>query len=95
MNLDTPAPALHELERRMRLNEDILRFLTIRVEELEEGPSIVLQSRGGRDDRGDRGDRGGRGRGGYGGRGPRSDGGGAGSASAATEDKPVEAKESN
>lgn len=65
LNLDAPPAAVHEMERLMRINEDVLRHLTVRVEELEEGPSAVLQSRGGRDeggrgDRGDRGDRGGR-----------------------------------
>jgi len=50
LNIDAPPAALHELERQMRINEDILRFLTIRVDELEEGPSAMMQSRG-RDDR--------------------------------------------
>jgi small subunit ribosomal protein S6 len=50
LNIDAPAAAVHELERQMRINEDILRFLTIRVDELEEGPSAMMQSRG-RDDR--------------------------------------------
>ena len=39
---DTPAPALHEMERTMRLNEDILRFMSIREEELSTGPSVVM-----------------------------------------------------
>ena len=39
---DTPAPALHEVERTMRLNEDILRFMSIREDELSTGPSIVM-----------------------------------------------------
>jgi small subunit ribosomal protein S6 len=64
-NLDTPAESVTEMERLMRLNEDILRYMTIRVDALEEGPSIMMQAksdrdrgRGGRDrDRGDRGDR--------------------------------------
>src|SRR5215469_8777781 len=38
-NIDAPAPAIAELERTMRINEDVLRYLTIRVDELEEGPS--------------------------------------------------------
>ena len=59
MNLDAPTGAVHEMERNMRIHEDVLRHLTIRVEELEEGPSIVMQSKGSRDDR-RRGDRGGR-----------------------------------
>jgi small subunit ribosomal protein S6 len=44
----------------MRINEDILRFMTVRVDELEEGPSAMLQKRDRDDDRGDRpgGDRG-------------------------------------
>jgi small subunit ribosomal protein S6 len=51
MNLAAPAPAIAELERTMRINEDVLRYLTIRVDALEEGPSAVMQSRGSRDDR--------------------------------------------
>ena len=39
---DTAAPALHEVERMMRLNEDILRFMSIREEELSTGPSIIM-----------------------------------------------------
>ena len=50
LNIEAPAPAVAEMERTMRINEDILRFLTIRVDELEEGPSAMLQSRG-REDR--------------------------------------------
>ncbi len=49
-NLDAPAEAVLELERNLRLNEDILRYLTIRVEELEEGPSAIMRSRADRDD---------------------------------------------
>jgi small subunit ribosomal protein S6 len=59
LNLDAPAAAVHEMERNMRLNEDVLRYLTVRVPELETEPSVVLQSRHSRDDRGGRGDRGG------------------------------------
>ncbi|MGZ8995606.1 MAG: 30S ribosomal protein S6 [Rhodospirillales bacterium] len=61
-NIDAPAAAVHEMERQLRLSEDILRHMVVRVEALEEGPSAMLQSRAGRDDRGrgDRGDRGGR-----------------------------------
>ena len=65
LNIDAPAPAVAEMERQMRINEDILRFMTVRVDELEEGPSAMLQKRdrddersdrpGGRPDRGDRG----------------------------------------
>ena len=49
-NLDAPPAAVSELERNMRINEDVLRLLTVRVEALEEGPSAMLQSRS-RDDR--------------------------------------------
>ena len=58
-NLDASADAVHEMERQMRINEDLLRYLTIRVDELEEGPSAVMQGRGGREERHRRGDRGG------------------------------------
>ena len=50
-NIDAPPPAIAEMERTMRINEDVLRFLTIRVDGLEEGPSAVMQSRGRSDDR--------------------------------------------
>jgi small subunit ribosomal protein S6 len=57
MNLSAPPAAVAELERTMRINEDVIRYITIRVDELEEGPSVVMQSRGSRDDRQRRGDR--------------------------------------
>ncbi len=70
LNLDAPPAAVAEMERNLRLNEDVLRYLTLRVDEHEEGPSIVLQARERRDDRGGRdGGRFSRG-------GPRGDGGG-------------------
>ncbi|HWI26683.1 MAG TPA: 30S ribosomal protein S6 [Stellaceae bacterium] len=46
LNLDAPPKAVNELERNMRINEDVIRYLTVRVEALEEGPSAVMQSRG-------------------------------------------------
>lgn len=61
-NLDAPANAVNELERTMRINEDVIRYLTVRVEALEEGPSVVMQSRG----RGEERDRERGRRGGYG-----------------------------
>lgn len=74
LNLDAPPAAVAELERQMGISEDILRFLTIRVESLEQGPSAMMRKRDD-DDRGDRPDRGGRGgrgdRGDRGDRGPR------------------------
>ncbi len=57
MNIEAPPAALAELERTMRINEDVIRYLTIRVDTLEEGPSVVTQSRGSRDDRQRRSDR--------------------------------------
>lgn len=68
-NLDAPPAAVNELERNMRINEDVLRYLTVRVDALEAGPSAVLQNRG-RDERPDRGPRRG-----YGDRDPREEGG--------------------
>jgi small subunit ribosomal protein S6 len=50
-NIEAPAPAIAELERTMRISEDVLRYLTLRVDKLEEGPSPIMQSRGSRDDR--------------------------------------------
>jgi small subunit ribosomal protein S6 len=46
LNIDAPAAAVIEMERNMRIHEDVLRHLTVRVEALEEGPSAMLQSRG-------------------------------------------------
>ena len=55
MNIEAPSEAMQEMERQMRLNEDVLRHMTVRTEETPEGPSVVMQGRGdrGRDD-GDR-----------------------------------------
>jgi small subunit ribosomal protein S6 len=50
-NLDAPPAAVAEMERNMRISEDVLRYLTVRVDALEEGPSAVMQSRGRSDDR--------------------------------------------
>ncbi|MBV9113714.1 MAG: 30S ribosomal protein S6 [Hyphomicrobiales bacterium] len=73
LNLDAPHAAVAEMERQMRLSEDVIRFLTVRVEQHEEGPSIMMQKRDDRRDREDRfGDRGyGGGGGGFRDRGPR------------------------
>ncbi|HEY4136707.1 MAG TPA: 30S ribosomal protein S6 [Alphaproteobacteria bacterium] len=75
MNIDGNGATIAELERNLRIHEDILRYMTVRVDELEEGPSAVVRSRGQEDERP-------RGRGGFGGdrfggdrpRGPRRDG---------------------
>ena len=52
-NLDAPAPAVAEMERQMRINEDILRFITVRVDTLDAEPSVMMQKRD-RDERKDR-----------------------------------------
>src|SRR5215469_6315062 len=57
LNVEAPAATIAELERTMRINEDVLRYLTIRVDELEEGPSPVMLNRGSREDRPRRSDR--------------------------------------
>jgi small subunit ribosomal protein S6 len=61
LNVDATPAALNEIERQERLNEDVLRYLTVRVEVHEEGPSAMLR----KSDR-DRDDRDGRGGGGGG-----------------------------
>lgn len=43
MNIDAPATAVVEMERLMRLDENLLRYLTTKVDALEEGPSIMLE----------------------------------------------------
>ena len=51
---DAPSAAIQEMERLMRLHDDVMRVLTIKVDEHNEGPSVQMQKR---DERGDRGDR--------------------------------------
>ena len=65
LNIEADNDTLREYERIMGLNEDILRFMNVSIEEVEEGPSVMMQAqkaerspRGERSDRGDRGDRG-------------------------------------
>ena len=73
MHLDTPPAAIAEMERLMRISEDVLRYMTVRIDEIPEGPSPMLQQRdrGDRPERGERGERGDRGD--RGDRGPRED----------------------
>ena len=63
LDFDAPAAAVAELERQTQINEDVIRYMTVRVDEHEQGPSAMMR-RGERErergDRGDRGDRGGR-----------------------------------
>jgi small subunit ribosomal protein S6 len=74
LRLDTPAIAVQEIERLEGISEDVIRFMTVRVEEHETEPSIQMRKQD-RDERGDR-DRGfgGRGRGDRGGFGGREGG---------------------
>jgi small subunit ribosomal protein S6 len=72
LNIDAPAAAVTEIERQEHLNEDILRALTVRVEELESGPSAMMRKADRDDRRGERGERGERRRD-RDGRGPRED----------------------
>lgn len=58
LNIDSPPAAVAEMERRMGLSTDIIRFMTVKVEEHETEPSIQMRKQD-RDERGDRGDRGG------------------------------------
>lgn len=74
LEIDAPGDVVAELERQTNINEDVIRYMTIRTDALEEGPSVMMRKsdrseRGDRRDRGDRGDRGGD----RGDRGPRRD----------------------
>ncbi len=51
LNLDTPPGAVNELERQQRINDDVLRFMTVRVDEFEEGPSIQMRVKASREER--------------------------------------------
>jgi small subunit ribosomal protein S6 len=55
LNLKAPSAAIDELERQERLSDDVIRYLTVRVDELSEEPSAVMVARSSRDDRGRRG----------------------------------------
>jgi small subunit ribosomal protein S6 len=63
LNIAAPSEAVVEIERLLSINEDVIRYLTIRVDEHEAGPSAMLRKRedSDRDDRGPRGPRGDRG----------------------------------
>lgn len=54
---DTPPAALLEMERQMRLSDDVLRYISVREEKLSEGPSAILNKDTRDDDRHERGDR--------------------------------------
>ncbi len=73
-NIDAPHEAVIEMERQMRISTDIMRYLTVKVETLDEKPTAMMRKQDDRE-RGDRGDRGDRGGGDRGSRGPRREGG--------------------
>ena len=50
MNIDAPSAAISEMERQMRINDDILRYMTLRVDEHDDEPSAMMK-KGDRDDR--------------------------------------------
>ena len=52
LNIEGPAGAIHELERQHRISDDVMRYMTIKVEALEEGPSAMMsrKERGARRD---------------------------------------------
>ena len=70
LEIDAPAGVVAELERQTQINEDVIRYMTIKVDAHEQGPSAMMRrnerdrarredgDRGDRPDRGDRGDRG-------------------------------------
>ena len=60
LDVDAPAGVVAELERQTQINEDVIRYMTIKVDAHEQGPSAMMR-RSERSERGDRGDRGGRG----------------------------------
>ena len=70
LNIDGPAAIVAEVERQERIHEDVIRYLTVRVDELEDGPSAMMRkAERDRDERGERGFGGG----GFGGGGFRGD----------------------
>lgn len=54
LNVEAPAAAIEELERTMRLNEDVIRFLTVRVDKLDNGPSVQMRYKSDREESFDR-----------------------------------------
>lgn len=60
LNIDAPAGTVAELERQTAINEDVIRYMTVRVEELEGGPSVMMRKSDRERERRGRGDRDGR-----------------------------------
>ncbi|WP_375402390.1 30S ribosomal protein S6 [uncultured Sphingomonas sp.] len=72
LEIDAPGDVVAELERQTQISEDVIRYMTVRVDGLEEGPTVMMRKQerdrerrgdreGGREGRGDRPDRGDRG----------------------------------
>ena len=68
LEIDAPGDVVAELERQTQINEDVIRYMTVKVDALEEGPSVMMRKsdrdrerrgdrEGGREGRPDRGDR--------------------------------------
>ena len=55
LNIDAPSAAIAEIERQERISEDVIRYLSVRVEELEEGPSAMMRKADRDRERDDRG----------------------------------------
>ncbi|MGY2736516.1 MULTISPECIES: 30S ribosomal protein S6 [Sphingomonas] len=69
LEIDAPGNVIAELERQTQINEDIIRYMTVKIDAAEEGPSVMMRKsdrdrerrgdrEGGREGRGDRPDRG-------------------------------------
>ncbi|MCB1833384.1 MAG: 30S ribosomal protein S6 [Geminicoccaceae bacterium] len=51
MNVEAPASTIFELERNERIHDDVIRYLTVKVDDHDDNPSIFMQARNSRDDR--------------------------------------------
>lgn len=49
MHIDAPVGAVEEMERNMRINEDVIRFMSLRMDKLDDGPSVMMQTKSARD----------------------------------------------
>jgi small subunit ribosomal protein S6 len=57
LEFSAPGPVVAELERQTQINEDVIRYMTIKLDELQAGPSVMMRKAERREERGDRGDR--------------------------------------
>ncbi|OHC73523.1 MAG: 30S ribosomal protein S6 [Rhodospirillales bacterium RIFCSPLOWO2_12_FULL_58_28] len=51
LGIDAPCAAVHEMERQMRISEDVLRYLTLRLDEADNEPSVIMRNKGQSDER--------------------------------------------